>query len=72
MLPSNMVLGCVTLSVFHLMLCFGLPAVRVLFHVLNCPADNAFPASGHLQLPACNLAGVENCHPAHHKMPGTC
>lgn len=43
--------------------------MRMLVHVLHCSAHNALLASGHLQLPAGNLAGVEDSHPAHHEVP---
>ena len=68
--PTSHVLCGMSVPVFHLMFISGLlPAVRVLVHVLNCSAHNALPASGHLQLPASHLAGVEDSHPPHHEMP---
>ena len=70
MSPSGHVLCSMSLSIFHLMFIPGLlPAVRVLVHVLHCPAHNTLLAGGHLQLPAGHLAGVEDSHPAHHEMP---
>ena len=67
-----MLLAGVALPILHLLLCLGLPAVRVCFHVLHCATYNALPAGGHLHLPAGTLAGVEDRHPAHHEMPGAC
>lgn len=46
-----------------------LPAVGILLHGLHGPAHYALLAGGHLQLPAGNLAGVENRHPSHHEVP---
>lgn len=46
-----------------------LPAVRMLLHVLHSPAHYALGAGSHLQLPAGNLAGVEDRHPSHHEVP---